>query len=128
MVYAITSNIPTAFTGMLNNVDIQLEPFNLNRCDERTLYIPISLKAKGNKVVCDLIYLVDKHEMLGAISLNERYDYARDFFNNHFNYSLLYADEQHLAKIVSQTAQFKQYLKQYATHYPKHITNKTFPM
>lgn len=128
MVGATTMNIATTFTGLLNNVQLKLEPFNMNRCDERTLYVPVSLHYKDNSVQFDIIYLVDKQELFGAISLNDYYDKARDFFTRHFNYDLYYHDEQHLAKMVSSSPQFKKYLQQYAATYPKHVENKTFPL
>ena len=128
MLYAVPTSIRNTFPSLLNSIDLQLQPFNLARCDERTLYIPISLKYAGNEVVCDVIYLVDKIDLFGAISLNNYYNDVRDFFNNHFNYTLMYSDEQQLAKIVSSSPRFQQYLKQFTIRFPKHISNKTFPV
>ena len=114
------------FQSLITLINIRLQPFNLDRCDERTLYIPISIEKENNRSACDLIYLIDKQDLYGAISLNERYDAARDFFLKHFNYELLYSDEQHIAKIVSDSKQFKTYLKKYADVYPKYVQPKFF--
>ena len=128
MLYAVPTKIRHTFPSLLSIIDLQLRPFNLARCDERTLYIPISLKYAGNEVVCDVIYLVDKIDLFGTISLNDYYNDVRDFFYTHFNYTLLYNDEQQLAKIVSSSPLFRQYLNQYTIRFPKHILNKTFPV
>lgn len=109
------------FNSLLNRFNIHMQPFDIKRCDERTLYIPITIEKENDKSDCDLIYLIDKKDLYGAISLNERYDKARHFFVKHFNYELLYDDEQHIAKIVSSSPQFKNYLQSYATVYPKYV-------
>ena len=115
------------FHNYLSSVKVQIEVFDINRCDERTLYIPISLQKNNDKVKCDLIFLVDKKNIYGAISLNEHYDSARDFFIRHFNYELLYIDEQYIAKIVSSSPQFTHCMSQFAAMYPKYIQSYTIP-
>ena len=116
----------TSFSNLLHSIEIQVQSFNLNRCDERTLYIPIALQTSNEKILCDLIYLIDKQDLFGAVSLNHHYDHVRDFFMKHFNYELLYTDEQSIAKIVSDSPQFSIYLNQYAATYPKYVQPKFF--
>ncbi|WP_332648512.1 hypothetical protein [Lysinibacillus sp. 54212] len=115
-----------SFREVLDRVNVQFYEFSLDRCDERTFYITISLSYNGTKVICDLIYLIDKSDLYGAISLNEKYDFARSFFKNHFGYNLLYSDEQNLAKIISQSHDFNRCLRQYSSIYPKYVQPKFF--
>ena len=112
------------FATILKEADIKFFEFNMNRCDERTLYISISISTKRDRVVCDLIYLIDKSDLYGAISLNDKYDHARHFFKKNFGYDLLYSDEQAIAKLISETPKFKHCLKQYASVYPKYVQSK----
>lgn len=114
------------FATILKDTDIKFFEFNMNRCDERTLYISISISTKRDRVVCDLIYLIDKSDLYGAISLNDKYDHARNFFKNNFGYDLLYSDEQAIAKLINETPKFKHCLKQYASVYPKYVQSKFF--
>ena len=114
------------FSLILKDTDIKFFEFNMNRCDERTLYVSISISTNRDRVVCDLIYLIDKNDLYGAISLNDKYDNARNFFKNNFGYDLLYSDEQAIAKIISKTSKFKHCLKQYASVYPKYVQPKFF--
>ena len=114
------------FAAVLKDTDIKFFEFNMNRCDERTLYVSISLSTNRDKVVCDLIYLIDKSDLYGAISLNDKYDNARNFFKKNFGYDLMYSDEQAIAKLISETSKFKHCLKQYASVYPKYVQSKFF--
>ena len=114
------------FAAVLKDTDIKFFEFNMNRCDERTLYVSISISTKQDRAVCDLIYLIDKHDLYGAISLNDKYDHARNFFKKNFGYDLLYSDEQTIAKLISETSKFKHCLKQYASVYPKYVQSKFF--
>ena len=114
------------FKVILSNIVIGFPKFDLNRCDERTFYIKIELKYDQYHTVCDLIYLIDKEELYGAISLNELYSNAQKFFLTCFDYELLYTDEMQIAKIVSQTAEFQKYLKAYSVKYPKFVQPKFF--
>ena len=114
------------FAAILSDTDIKFFEFNMNRCDERTLYVSISISNNRDQAICDLIYLIDKKDLYGAISLNDKYDNARNFFKNHFGYDLLYSDEQAIAKIISKTSKFKHCLKQYASVYPKYVQPKFF--
>ena len=114
------------FSAILKDMDIKFFEFNMNRCDERTLYISISISTNRDRAICDLIYLIDKSDLYGAISLNDKYDHARNFFKNNFGYDLLYSDEQTIAKLISETPKFKHCLKQYASVYPKYVQSKFF--
>ena len=115
-----------SFTSILQKIDVKLFNFSIGRCDERTLYVSISISTSQEWVVCDLIYLIDKNDLYGAISLNDKYDYARKFFKKNFDYDLLYSDEQAIAKIISKTSTFKHCLKKYANRYPKYVQSKFF--
>lgn len=119
-------NIIPSLKKFFHELELQIDRLDLNRCDERTLYIPITLQYKGHKAACDLIYLIDKEDLYGAISLNEKYDHARNFFLQHFQYELLYRDELFIADILRHSTTFKQHLKAYAEKYPKHIKQKFF--
>jgi len=116
------------FSTILKDTDITFFEFDINRCDERTLYISISISisTKQDRAICDLIYLIDKSDLYGAISLNDKYDFARNFFKKNYSYDLLYSDEQAIAKLISETPKFKHYLKQYASVYPKYVQSKFF--
>ena len=114
------------FDTILQSCNITFYDFDLTKCDERTFYISISVSANNKKVVGDLIFLIDKQDLYGAISLNEKYNAFRNFFKQQFHYDLLYTDEQTIAKIVCQSSHFKQCFKHYATHYPKHVQQKFF--
>lgn len=107
-----------------DEIDIQISKFDLNRCDERTLYLTITIEYKAHKTVGDLIFLIDKEELYGAISLNEKYNQVRHFFLQHFKHELLYRDELYLAETLRKTPTFKQCLKKYAEKYPKHMKQK----
>jgi len=115
-----------SFASILKETDIKFFEFNMNRCDERTLYVSISISINRDRVICDLIYLIDKNDLYGAISLNDKYDNARNFFKKNFGYDLLYSDEQTIAKLISGTSKFKHCLKQYASVYPKYVQSKFF--
>ena len=114
------------FATILKEIEVKFFEFNMKRCDERTLYISISISTKRDRAICDFIYLIDKSDLYGAISLNDKYDAARDFFKINFDYDLLYSDEQILAKLISKTPTFKHCLKQYARVYPKYVQAKFF--
>ena len=114
------------FVEILKDTDIKFFEFNINQCDERTLYVSISISNKRDRAICDLIYLIDKNDLYGAISLNDKYDHARNFFKKNFGYDLLYSDEQTIAKLISETSKFKHCLKQYASVYPKYVQAKFF--
>lgn len=108
------------FTKITQQIDISFDDFDLRRCDERTFYITISLQYNGNKEICDLIFLIDKDELYGAISLNDRYKNAQQFFLTHFNYSMLYIDELQIASFASTCQQFKKCFMSYTQKYPKY--------
>ncbi|MER2107806.1 MAG: hypothetical protein ABS949_12785 [Solibacillus sp.] len=112
------------FTNITKQITITFHEFDIKRCDERTFYITISLQYQQHKEICDLIFLVDKDELYGAISLNNRYENAQRFFQQHFNYSMLYLDELHIASSASTCTQFKKSFSQYAGKYPKYAMAK----
>ena len=114
------------FTSILQQIDVTFFKFDIKRCDERTLYVSISISTSQERVICDLIYLIDKNDLYGAISLNDKYDDARNFFKKNFGYDLLYSDEQAIATVISKTNTFKHCLKQYANIYPKYVQSKFF--
>ena len=117
---------PKSFKSFFHHLDLQICDFLLNRCDERTFYVTICMQFKGHKATCDLIYLIDKEDLYGAISLNSKYDEARKFISQVFDYELLYGDELFIAESIRNTPTFKQYLKIYADKYPKYIQDKFF--
>lgn len=116
-----SSNLPKFF----HLLEVSYHSFNLNRCDEKTFYISVELKYKANKVLCDFIYILDKPEMYGAISINEHYKQAVHFIKQQFNHSLMYADELKLAHRFSKSPFFKRNIEQFASKYPKFMMNIT---
>lgn len=114
------SSVSTNFSTIVNNISIQFHNFDLSRCDERTFYVTIALQYEQQLAVCDLIFLVDKEVLYGAISLNNLYEHVRIFFLKHFNYELLYKDEIYIAELVSQMTNFQESFKKYAVKYPKY--------
>lgn len=112
------------FVDILKNIRIDFHEFSIQKCDERTFYITISILNGKEKEICDLIFLLDRPNVLGAISLNEKYDKIRHFFKKQFNHELSYSDEQRIAKLAMTTNHFKQCLQQFSSCYPKHISKK----
>ncbi|SOC16723.1 hypothetical protein SAMN05880501_10988 [Ureibacillus xyleni] len=101
------------FTSILQQLKIDFQCIPEAKCDERTLYITISLSYQNKKSVCDLIFLLDRPTLTGAISLNEQYDQIRKFFIEQFNYTLRYEDEILIANNFMQTNQFKEIFKDF---------------
>ena len=118
MYFYKVSSVSTKFSSIVNNISIQVHNFDLSRCDEQTFYVTIALQYEQQRAVCDLIFLVAKEELYGAISLNHLYEDAQHFFLKHFNYALLYKDEIYIAELVSQMTNFQESFKQYAVKYP----------
>lgn len=118
--------MPTSFNEVIQKIHIDFFEFPLNKCDERTFYISIALRYQEEKAVCDLIYLLDRPKVFGAISLNEKYDHARNFFMKQFNYNLFYSDELLLAEKFSQTTFFKKSIKEFSKLYPKYSQKINF--
>lgn len=114
-----TSPVPNS----LQQLGISYHSFELNRCDKKTFYITVELYFKGQKALCDLIYIVDQPDMRGAISINKHYNQAQLFIKRHFNHHLMYSDEMKLAKDFSKTSFFKQSMKQFARKYPEFAKN-----
>lgn len=112
-----------SFTSIRENISIGVYKFYLNRCDERTFYITIHLQYANHFALCDLIFLIDRAEPFGAISLNHLYIDIQRFFEEHFNYQLLYSDEMQIAHIISAHPKFHESVQQYARKFPKYKLN-----
>lgn len=110
--------------SFIQQLEIAFHHFNLQRCDEKTLYVTVLLTYRGQNVLCDFIYIINQQEMYGAISINEHYKHARRFIQQQFRHILLYSDELQLAKNFMDTIHFKQCLQQFAKKYPKYLFNK----
>jgi len=108
----------------IQQLEVAFHHFDLQRCDEKTLYFTIFLKYRGHKVLCDFIYIINHQEMYGAISINEHYKHVRNFIQQHFHHILLYSEELQLAQNFMNTFHFKQSFQQFAKKYPKFIINK----
>lgn len=108
------------FTSIVNQLSIGVHKFDLNRCDERTFYITIYVSYANQSTTCDLIFLIDRDELFGAISLNNLYENVQRFFSQHFNYQLRYTDEMHIAKIATKHPHFSDSIRTYAQKFPKH--------
>lgn len=114
----------SAVSSFIQKLEVVFHHFDLQRCDEKTLYVTIFLKYRGQKVLCDFIYIINHQEMYGAISINEHYKHARNFIQQHFHHILLYSDELRLARNFMNTFHFKQSLQQFAKIYPRFLANK----
>ncbi len=109
------------FTNILNRLSINVHKFDLSRCDERTFYITIAVQHANHSTTCDLIFLIDRDELFGAISLNNLYERVQDFFVKHFNYNLLYTDEMQIAQLASENKKFMECMRIYMQKYPKYV-------
>lgn len=96
------------FSTILKEINITFENIPKNKCDERTLYVTMSISHNQEKVAFDLIFLLDRPQTFGAISINEQYEKVRNFFVHHFNYTLNYEDEIVLGKRFMETNKFKE--------------------
>ncbi len=115
----------TSVSSFIHQVEVAFHHFDLERCDEKTLYVTVKLKYGTHKVLCDFIYIVDQQEIYGAISINKHYEKTRVFIQQHFQQFLLYSDEMLLAKSFMNTVSFKQCLQQFAKKYPTYIYSKS---
>lgn len=114
----------TSVSSFIHQVEVAFHHFDLERCDEKTLYVTVKLKYGTHKVLCDFIYIIDQQEIYGAISINKHYEKTRVFIQQQFQQFLLYSDEMVLAKNFMNTVPFKQCLQQFAKIYPAHISSK----
>ncbi|MEL3962286.1 hypothetical protein MKZ01_13685 [Lysinibacillus endophyticus] len=105
-----------SFTSILQQLSIDFHSIPEAKCDERTLYITISLSYYSKKSICDLIFLLDRPTLAGAISLNEHYDPIRRFFMEHFDYTLCYEDEILIANTFMKTNRFKEIYTNYTSN------------
>lgn len=119
----IKNNYFSSAPSFIHQLEVLFHHFNLERCDEKTIYITILLKYRLHKVPCDLIYIIDQEEIYGAISINKHYEQARKFIQQHFRHALLYSDELILARNFMQTFHFKRSVQIFAKKYPTFILN-----
>ncbi len=124
LIVMILKNNRTPVSNFNQHVEVVFQNFDLERCDEKTLYIAVVLKHGTHQVVCDFIYIIDQQEIYGAISINKHYEKVREFVHQHFQQFLLYSDEMKLAKKFMHTHSFKQCLQQFAKKYPTIISSK----
>ncbi|WP_369436390.1 hypothetical protein [Lysinibacillus fusiformis] len=114
-------NYFSSVASFIQKLQVDFHHFNLQRCDEKTLYITVLLKYRAQQVLCDFIYIMDQQEVYGAISINEHYANAKKFIQQHFHHTLRYSDELLLAKNFMDTTFFKKSVRQFAKQYPKFI-------
>jgi len=119
----IKSNYFPSAPSFIHKLEVLFHHFDLERCDEKTIYITILLKYRLHKVPCDFIYIMDQEEIYGAISINKHYEQARKFIQQHFRHALLYSDELILARNFMQTFHFKRSVQIFAKKYPTFIFN-----
>ena len=119
LIVIVIKDKESSVTSFIKQLEVAFHHFDLQRCDEKTLYVTILLKYRGQKVLCDFIYIMNQQDMYGAISINEHYKHARTFIQQHFRHTLLYSDELQLAYKFMKTVYFKQIVQQYANKYPK---------
>ncbi len=116
----------SSVSSFIQQIEVAFHHFDLQRCDEKTMYFTIFFKYRDQKVLCDFIYIMNHQEMFGAISINEHYKHARNFIQQHFHHILLYSDELRLARNFMNTTHFKINFQQFAKKYPKYTANKLF--
>ncbi|MFJ7668152.1 hypothetical protein ACIQXI_13720 [Lysinibacillus sp. NPDC097195] len=117
----VTKDNDSSVSSFIAQLEVAFHHFDLQRCDEKTLFVTVLLKYRGQKVLCDFIYIMNQREMYGAISINEHYKHARTFIQQHFRHTLLYSDELQLARNFMNTLHFKQILHQLENEYPTFI-------
>lgn len=74
----------TSVSSFIHQVEVAFHHFDLERCDEKTLYVTVKLNYGTHKVLCDFIYIIDQQEIYGAISINKHYEKTRVFIQQHF--------------------------------------------
>ncbi|MEK5233255.1 hypothetical protein MHB42_16145 [Lysinibacillus sp. FSL K6-0232] len=121
---SILKNNRMPVSNFIQQVEVVFHHFDVERCDDKTLYIAVLLKYDIHKVLCDFIYIIDQQDIYGAISINKHYENARKFIQQHFQQFLLYSDELLLAKNFMHTHAFKQCLQQFMKKYPTIISSK----
>ncbi|MGE7091566.1 hypothetical protein ACQKII_08975 [Lysinibacillus sp. NPDC048646] len=117
-----TNNYFSSVPSFIQKLEVAPHHFDLQRCDEKTLYIKVVLKYRAHQVLCDFIYIMDQQEVYGAISINEHYANAKKFIKQHFGHTLIYSDELLLAKNFMGTTFFFKSVRQFAKQYPKFIS------
>ncbi|MEK4427008.1 hypothetical protein [Solibacillus sp. FSL K6-1523] len=111
------------FTSILSKLSISIYKFDINQCEERTFYITIRFWYANHFIFGELIYLLDREEFFGALSLNNSYTDVQRFFEEHFDYTLLHTDEIHIARLVAATPKFQEYIQQYKCKFPTYKLN-----
>ena len=124
LIVVVIKDKDSSVSSFIEQLEVAFHHFDLHRCDEKTLYVTILLKYRGQQVLCDFIYIMNHQEMYGAISINEHYKHARNFIQQHFHHILLYSDELRLARNFMNTTHFKINFQQFAKKYPKYTANK----
>ncbi len=112
----------SSVSSFIHKIEVIFHYFDLQRCDERTIFITVILKYRAHQLLCDFIYILDHPEVYSAISINEHYAYAKKFFEQHVHHTLLYSDELLLAQNFMDTSSFKKSIRQFAKKYPKYIS------
>lgn len=72
----IKNNHFSSAPSFIHQLEVLFHHFDLERCDEKPIYITILLKYRLHKVPCDFIYIMDQEEIYGAISINKHYEQA----------------------------------------------------
>lgn len=119
LIVVVIKDKDSSVASFIEQLEVAFHHFDLQRCDAKTLYVTILLKYRGQKVLCDFIYIMNHQEMYGAISINEHYKHAKAFIQQHFHHSLLYSDELQLAQNFMKTVHFKRIVQQLANQFPK---------
>lgn len=124
IVFLLKNSNRPSISSFIHQVEVAFHHFDLERCDEKTLYVTVLFKYGTHNVLFDFIYIIDQQEIYGAVSINKHYEKARVFIEQHFQQFLLYSDEMILAKNFMKTTSFKQCLQQFAKRYPTFISPK----
>lgn len=125
IVFILKNSNRTAISSFIHQIEVAFHQFDLERCDEKTLYVTVLFKYGTHQALCDFIYIIDQQEIYGAISINKHYEKVRDFIQQHFQQFLLYSDEMTLAKTFMKTVSFKECLQQFAKRYPTYLSSKS---
>lgn len=125
IVFILKNSNRTAISSFIHQIEVAFHQFDLDRCDEKTLYVTVLFKYGTHQALCDFIYIIDQQEIYGAISINKHYEKVRDFIQQHFQQFLLYSDEMTLAKTFMKTVSFKKCLQQFARRYPTYTSSKS---
>jgi hypothetical protein len=126
IVFILKNSNRIDISRFIHQIEITFHQFDLERCDEKTLYVTVLFRYGTHHVLCDFIYIINQQDIYGAISINEHYEKAREFIQQHSQQFLLYSDEMTLAKNFMNTVSFKQCLQQFAKRYPTYASLKNY--